>query len=190
LPGLNGRELVEAARKIRPELKVLFTTGYARNAIVHQGRLDPGVELLTKPFTRSQLAARVREVLDMSPRRSDRCRSVLVAEDEELIRFALVDALKELGLEAVQASTATGALAAADETLVAAILDIGLPDRSGLDVGVELRNRFPTLPVIIASGYGPGGLGRLANDPLVQYLPKPFDDAAVVSALQLLKVVP
>ncbi len=45
-------------------LRVLFTSGYARNAIVHQGRLDPGVELLTKPFTRAELAARVRDVLD------------------------------------------------------------------------------------------------------------------------------
>jgi DNA-binding response OmpR family regulator len=46
---------------------VLFTSGYARNAIVHQGRLDPGVDLLTKPFTRAELGARVRDVLDASP---------------------------------------------------------------------------------------------------------------------------
>lgn len=64
LPDISGRELAERARKLRPALKVLFTTGYARNAIVHQGRLDPDVELLTKPFTRTQLAARIRDVLD------------------------------------------------------------------------------------------------------------------------------
>jgi CheY-like chemotaxis protein len=67
LPGVNGRELADAAREHCPGLKVLFTTGYARNAIVHQGRLDAGVELLTKPFTRAQLATRIRDVLD-SPR--------------------------------------------------------------------------------------------------------------------------
>jgi CheY-like chemotaxis protein len=49
--GMNGRQLAEEARRIRPALKVLFTTGYARNAIVHHGRLDPGVELILKPFT-------------------------------------------------------------------------------------------------------------------------------------------
>jgi len=49
---------------VRPELKVLFTTGYSRNAIVHQGRLDPGVNLITKPFTFDQLAKRLRDVLD------------------------------------------------------------------------------------------------------------------------------
>lgn len=70
LPGMNGRELVEHAHALRPELPVLFTTGYARDVIVHEGRLDPGVELLAKPFSRTQLAARVREVLDTNARLS------------------------------------------------------------------------------------------------------------------------
>ncbi|MGH8173483.1 MAG: ATP-binding protein [Rhodanobacteraceae bacterium] len=64
LPGINGRQLAERAVELRPGLPVLFTTGYARNAIVHQGRLDEGVELLTKPYTREQMAARIREILD------------------------------------------------------------------------------------------------------------------------------
>ena len=64
LPGrLNGRQLADEARSRRPDLKVLFTTGYARNAIVHQGRLDPGVALLLKPFTAVTLAATVSQVL-------------------------------------------------------------------------------------------------------------------------------
>lgn len=62
--GMTGTVLAERARKIRPALKVLFTTGYARNAIVHHGRLDAGVELITKPFAYADLAARVREILD------------------------------------------------------------------------------------------------------------------------------
>jgi signal transduction histidine kinase len=64
LPGKSGRMLADAARTLRPELKVLFTTGYSRNAIVHHGRLDPGVRLLSKPFTFEQLATRVRDMLD------------------------------------------------------------------------------------------------------------------------------
>ena len=48
----------------RPGLRVLYTTGSSRNAIVHQGRLDPGVNLISKPFTFEQLAARIRDVLD------------------------------------------------------------------------------------------------------------------------------
>jgi nitrogen-specific signal transduction histidine kinase/CheY-like chemotaxis protein len=64
LPGMNGRQLVEEALRRSPQLKVLYTSGYARDAIVHQGRLDPGIQLITKPFTYLNLAARVRDVLD------------------------------------------------------------------------------------------------------------------------------
>jgi PAS domain S-box-containing protein len=62
--GVNGRQLADEAMRMRPAIRVLFTTGYARNAIVHHGRLDAGVELLPKPYTQPDLARRVREVLD------------------------------------------------------------------------------------------------------------------------------
>jgi signal transduction histidine kinase len=62
--GVNGRQLADEARRRWPALKVVFTTGYARNAIIHQGRLDPGVELVAKPFTQADLARRIRTVLD------------------------------------------------------------------------------------------------------------------------------
>jgi CheY-like chemotaxis protein len=62
--GMNGRQLADAALRARPDLKILFTTGYARNAIVHHGRLDPGVELIGKPFAAVDLAHRIRSLLD------------------------------------------------------------------------------------------------------------------------------
>jgi signal transduction histidine kinase len=62
--GLNGRQLADEALRRRPELRVLYTTGYARNAIVHQGRLDPGVELITKPFTYAALASKVHAMFE------------------------------------------------------------------------------------------------------------------------------
>jgi CheY-like chemotaxis protein len=64
MPGMNGRQLAEQAMQQRPALKVLFMTGYSRNAIVHQGRLDPGVELIQKPLTAQLLGSKVRQVLD------------------------------------------------------------------------------------------------------------------------------
>jgi CheY-like chemotaxis protein len=67
MPGMNGRKLAEQARSLHPSLKVLYMTGYSRNAIVHQGRLDPGVELIQKPVTGEGLAAAVRKVLDSEP---------------------------------------------------------------------------------------------------------------------------
>ena len=62
--GVHGRNVAEHARKLHPTIKVLFTTGYTRNAIVHNGRLDAGVNLLSKPFTFHGLAEKVRKVLD------------------------------------------------------------------------------------------------------------------------------
>ena len=64
LPGRTGKQLADEAALIRPGLKVLFTTGYSRNAIVHHGRLDAGLELISKPFTFEQMAMRVRDVID------------------------------------------------------------------------------------------------------------------------------
>jgi len=62
--GMNGKELADQIRRLVPGVKILYTTGYARNAIVHHGRLDPGVELITKPFSYSQLATKIRAVLE------------------------------------------------------------------------------------------------------------------------------
>jgi PAS domain S-box-containing protein len=62
--GVNGRELADQAERLLPGLKILFTTGYTRNAIVHHGRLDPGVNLIGKPYSFDQLAVKIRSVLD------------------------------------------------------------------------------------------------------------------------------
>ena len=64
MPGMNGRKLAEEARLRRPDLKILYMTGYSRNAIMHQGRLDNGVDLLQKPISSEQLASAVRKMLD------------------------------------------------------------------------------------------------------------------------------
>ena len=67
MPGMNGRALADMVRQSRPTVKTLFMTGYSRNAIVHQGRLDPGVSLIQKPFSQASLAARIRSLLDAQP---------------------------------------------------------------------------------------------------------------------------
>jgi CheY-like chemotaxis protein len=61
--GMNGRQLADAARVDRPDLKVLFITGYAENAVIGNGQLDPGMHVLTKPFAMDVLASRIREVI-------------------------------------------------------------------------------------------------------------------------------
>ena len=64
MPDVNGRQLADKARESRPDLKVLYTTGFTKNAMVHNGVLDPGVALISKPFTIDDLAIKVRLVLD------------------------------------------------------------------------------------------------------------------------------
>ena len=64
MTGINGRQLADKAQQLRPGLKTLFTSGYTENAIVHHGRLDPGVQLLSKPYRRQELAIKLRKLLD------------------------------------------------------------------------------------------------------------------------------
>jgi PAS domain S-box-containing protein len=65
--GVNGRQLADEAQRRRPNLRVLFTTGYTRNAIIHHGRLDDGVQFIGKPFTIASLARKIRQVLERAP---------------------------------------------------------------------------------------------------------------------------
>ncbi len=63
MPGMNGKQLADEALRRRPDLKVLFTTGYTRNAVIHNGVLDAGVNFIAKPFTLEQLAQKMHEVI-------------------------------------------------------------------------------------------------------------------------------
>ncbi|HEY0311387.1 MAG TPA: response regulator, partial [Allosphingosinicella sp.] len=61
--GMNGRQVADVGRAVRPGLKVLFITGYAENAIVGNGQLEPGMQVLTKPFVMETLASRIRDLI-------------------------------------------------------------------------------------------------------------------------------
>jgi PAS domain S-box-containing protein len=72
LPGMNGRQLAEVARETRPDLRVLFITGYAENAAVRGGFLDQGMDMMTKPFAIDALATKIREMLHTGPKDQER----------------------------------------------------------------------------------------------------------------------
>jgi DNA-binding response OmpR family regulator len=186
--GMNGRRLSEAALKIRPDLKVLFTSGYTRNAIVHDGRLDPGVELISKPFTQTALANKLRDILEAQtgPAR------ILAVEDEPLLQTLLADILEEAGFKADMAPSAAEAISKIQLIpggVGAAIIDIGLPDRRGDVLMRELRAQFPGLPVVIATGHDITDLKKeLGEQPKVAVIKKPYSFDGIVATLATLGV--
>jgi PAS domain S-box-containing protein len=181
--GMNGRQLANEAQRRRPDLKILFTSGYARNAIVHDGRLDAGVALLTKPFTQAALATKLRDILDArrSPGR------ILLVEDESLIQMLAADYLADAGFQVEAAGSATEAmnkLAMMPGGFDAAIVDIGLPDRGGDTLIREMRAMYSTLPVVLASGRGVAEVKMFfENEQQIAYVAKPYVAEDLLSAL-------
>jgi PAS domain S-box-containing protein len=187
--GMNGRQLAEEARKHRPHLKVLFTSGYARSAIVHGGRLEPGVQLITKPFSFAALSDKLRDLLDAG----SGVGRILVIEDEDLIQMLLVNHLEELGFDSEVAGSAAEAkskLLLMGGAFDAIISDLGLPDARGESLVNELRETYPNLPVVISSGYDKGTLQeRFAGVGRVEFLSKPFTQEQLAQALQRIGVL-
>jgi len=186
--GMNGRELAEEARKRHPTIKVLFTTGYARNAIVHDGRLDPGVELLTKPFTQAALGAKLRDIIDAraSPAR------VLVVEDEALIQMLAREYLEECAVKVDVASTAAEALnklRLVPGGVDAMVIDMGLPDSKGDALVREVRSIYPSLPIVIASGQGIGEVRELFKGMIsVAIVKKPYNADELKAAIRTIGI--
>jgi len=180
--GYNGRELAEEAIKRRPYLKVLYTTGYGRDGIIHEGRLDPGVQLITKPFTFKEFAEKIQKVFEMTGKGT-----ILLVEDEALIAAVTAETLRDLGFKVEEAGTVAAALAFAEgqsDKLAAAILDINLPDGKGDDLAKKLRALKPDLPIVIATGAGDKTLaGDLKKGAPLALLSKPYDSEGLRKSL-------
>ncbi|CAB3783589.1 hybrid sensor histidine kinase/response regulator [Pararobbsia alpina] len=197
MPGpLRSPDLARKARERLPHLAVLFTSGYTENAVVHAGRLDDGVELLSKPYTREALARKIRHVLRNRQQRamshkvlfadvpSSRVAApdldaprVLLVEDDELIRAGTAEMLRNFGLDITEAATGAMALRMLQQQAVDILLvDVGLPDTSGIELSVEACRNYPRLRVIIASGHDVAlnAEQRIAL-PNVAILRKPYD---------------
>ena len=119
-------------------------------------------------------------------------RTILLVEDEILVRMVTIDALRDLGFrveEAASAREALGKVGVLDGTIEAAIIDIGLPDRRGDALALEIRERFARLPIVIASGYSESAIEGLDGDELVGFLGKPYDSKELTSVLDRLGVL-
>jgi signal transduction histidine kinase/CHASE3 domain sensor protein/CheY-like chemotaxis protein len=193
LPGsLRGRELADRARAIRPSLAVAYTSGYTENAIIHHGRVDEGIVFLSKPYRKDDLARKLREALlavgnwggdEPAPEhvRVDTFHpgTVLIVEDEAIVRLStlgLVEALGHRGIGVGTAAEALAVLTGGTDRVDLVILDVGLPDRSGEELAAQIREQWPGLPIIVASGYGGGAA---ASVPGIARLAKPYDLSAL-----------
>ncbi|MET3911615.1 signal transduction histidine kinase/CheY-like chemotaxis protein [Bradyrhizobium sp. S3.3.6] len=191
LPGaMDGRALADRVRVIRPSLRTLITTAYAGSVLLSEGRLAPGVELLSKPFTLTALAMRIRELLDRDE--EGQGGRILVVDDEVLIRMLVVDTLGREGLQAEEAGSFHEALAKIrniGDKLVGAIIDLGLPDKPGDGLVADIRALQPHLPIILATGYARENVRqRFAQDALLQIVAKPFDMETLMAALTTMGV--
>jgi CheY-like chemotaxis protein len=203
MPGpLRSPELTRKARERIPGVAVLFTSGYTDNAIVHGGRLDEGVELLSKPYSRDALARKIRHVLRNQKQREptrpaivrplwreqsgaapqSKPLEILLVEDDPLIRFSTAEMLAELGHAVTQAADGAEALAQLEQaTFDLLMTDLGLPGMSGAELATRAIEKQPALRVILASGYGsPSGSEEIARAVFVQ---KPYDTRALGEGL-------
>jgi CheY-like chemotaxis protein len=201
MPGkLKSTELARQAKAMLPNLKVLYTSGYTQNAIIHGGRLDPGVELLSKPYRREALAAKVRQMLGGQDTRQPAAAPdaqaaagsglpglpglrVLLVEDDPQARELVCDILRVAGHHTAEAADAAQALALLGrESFDAAVVDYSLPDMDGLTLARRIAAAYPRTAIVFASGYG--SLFAGASDLAARVLTKPFTDLQLTQALQ------
>jgi PAS domain S-box-containing protein len=195
MPGpMKSPEMARKAQERLPGLAVLFTSGYTENSIVHGGRLDEGVELLSKPYTREALARRLRQVLATQAQRNGASTTVapsapaaprhriLVVEDDWLVRSTVVEMLQLRGHEVTEAADAERAIEIMQRHPIDLLVtDVSLPGRSGVELVNEARERWPDLPVLYATGHT--GSEGVAPGERTRVLVKPYGSEALGRAL-------
>ncbi|CAB3653887.1 Sensor histidine kinase RcsC [Paraburkholderia phenoliruptrix] len=168
MPGpLRSPAMVAQAVQLLPRLKVLFTSGYTQNAIVHGGRLDPGVELLSKPYSREQLAYKIRQILGVPPlarsaaseetRPAPAARAslrLLLVDDDVETSEAVGELLKLVGHDVTITGSPQEALRLLEaERFDVLITDLSMPAMPGLELAQRATQLRPTLRIIFASGH-------------------------------------
>jgi CheY-like chemotaxis protein len=204
MPGtLKSPELARMTRERLPNIAVLFTSGYTENSIVHGGRLDPGLELLSKPYTREVLARKIRHVLaNQTQRRQAAAKAVapgppsevieaklklLLVEDDAFIRMDTAEMLQDLGYDVIEADSGERGLDVLASTAVDIVVaDVGLPGMSGPVFAAKAREAFPSVGLVFATGNS--NLPEASRVSGSVLLSKPFSatalDQAVKTAIQ------
>ena len=206
MPGpLRSPELARKARERLPDVAVLFTSGYTENAIVHGGRLDRGVELIGKPYTKESLARKLRHVLaNQKQKTAGKLPAaaaatvaslaepapapaaagglhILLVEDEGDIRENTREMMEFLGHRVIAVATAEEAMDKLSLDIDLLVTDVQLPGIQGGDLAQLARAQFPHLKVLLASGYGGVAV------PGADMLPKPYTLESLRAVLDALR---
>jgi signal transduction histidine kinase/CheY-like chemotaxis protein/CHASE3 domain sensor protein len=194
---VSGRVLANRAQELLPSLAVLFTSGYTENAIIHHGRLDEGVHLLSKPYREQDLSRKIRTVLDLKRRDAAAHRgregkdmngtglSILLVDDDALIRMSTAGMLQDMGHSVLDAARGKEALDQLVENpaINLLIVDIALPDMNGVALVTEASKIRPNLRVIFASGHSPQAVDLDPAKIRFVFLSKPYDTRQLADAL-------
>jgi len=198
MPGnVRSPDLARHARELLPQVQILFTSGYAEDAIVHDGRLDSGVALLSKPYRQETLARKVRAMFDRTapvmpdpvatpPAASYR---ILVVEDNLDAQHLVCELLESLGHSVeghTNGETALTALAGGEFDVL--FTDVSLPGISGVELARRARVAQPALHIVFASGYGNVVTKNAGVEAFS--LPKPFDLEQLEAVLALISAAP
>ena len=205
MPGyIHTRDFTARAVAMHPGVRVLYTSGYTQNAIVHNGKLDDDALLLSKPYRKDELARKLRSVFAGTARGpissppqlpgaslpgaslDGKRGKVLVVEDVALIRMTTVDMVEQIGFDAIEAGDASEALALLqkDDAVTVLLTDLGLPGMNGRQLVEEVLRFRPDMKIIIASGYSTSEEEGAKLPPAVLYLTKPFDMQQLRRALE------
>ena len=195
MPGeMRSPELARQARLINPDIEVLFTSGYTQNAIVHGGKLDAGVQLLSKPYGRDQLARKVRQMLAKSSPQApesapaapleqvEATRRVLFVEDDPDLLAMSCSVLEMLNQRVDGAASPAEALAMLESNHYDVLItDYELPGMNGVELARRARAGRPHLKLVVATGYGrvdgAAEIGAIT-------LPKPFSPSDLKRILE------
>jgi PAS domain S-box-containing protein len=149
MPEMTGRELAGRLRESRPNIKVLYVSGYTADIIGREGVLDQGVDYLPKPFTPAQLAVKVREVLGQSKAVG----RILVVDDDDAVRGVLQKLLSDAGYEVLATRDGREAMRlVAEHPFDLVLTDLIMPDQEGLETIRELHRDYPAIRVVAMSG--------------------------------------
>jgi len=200
MPGpMRSTELVQKTKLLFPDMAILYTSGYTENSIVHGGKLDSGVELLSKPYTLDELAHKVRKVLSNAQQNKTGAETIktqtliaaklnqpvisriLVVEDEPFILMSTVDMIGDLGHVVYEAVSAEDALVVMEaESIDILLTDVGLPGMSGTKLAQQVSQRWPSVRIIFASGDDRAKLASGIGDALQLLKPFTFDGLKAV----------